>query len=145
MIVYTFFRGENYKAMKYILFLISIFCMTTGAAFSQAGDKSSANWKLVWSDEFNYNGLPDPAKWDYDAGGSGWGNNELQYYTKADSNNAVVYNGSLHITAKKSPRENRNYTSARLVTKTKGDWTYGKIEVSAKLPRGRGLWPAIWM
>lgn len=131
--------------MKYILFLISIFCITSGRALSQVPDKSSANWKLVWSDEFSYNGLPDPAKWGYDAGGSGWGNNELQYYTKADSNNAVVHNGSLIITAKRSSKENKNYTSARLVTKTKGDWTYGKIEVSAKLPPGRGLWPAIWM
>src|ERR1041385_1427760 len=125
--------------MKHILLLISIFYMLPAAIFSQAKEKSPAGWKLVWSDEFNYNGLPDPAKWDYDTGGSGWGNNELQYYTKSDTANAIVHNGALSLIARKSSKEDKNYTSARLVTKTKGDWTYGKIEVSAKLPAGRGL------
>lgn len=102
-------------------------------------------WKLVWSDEFNYTGLPDSTKWNYDVGGHGWGNNELQYYTKADTNNAVVKKGTLLITALKQSKENNRYTSARLVTKYKGDWLYGRIEVKAKLPAGRGMWPAIWM
>ena len=131
--------------MKYILLLISIFCMASYKTFSQESNKLSANWKLVWSDEFNYNGLPDSAKWGYDIGGSGWGNNELQYYTNADTNNALVHNGLLHLIARKSHKENKACTSARLITKKKGDWTNGKIEVSAKLPSGRGLWPAIWM
>jgi beta-glucanase (GH16 family) len=119
--------------------------MTSCKIFSQTPGKSSANWKLVWSDEFNYYGLPDSAKWGYDVGGSGWGNNELQYYTSSDTGNAMVHNGSLSITARNNSRENKKYTSARLVTKTKGDWTFGKIEVRAELPEGRGLWPAIWM
>lgn len=101
--------------------------------------------KLVWSDEFNYTGLPDSTKWSYQTGGDGWGNNELQYYTDADTNNARVFNGLLYITAAKQQEGSRNYTSARLVTEQKAAWKYGKIEVRARLPRGRGLWPAIWM
>ena len=102
-------------------------------------------WQQVWSDEFNYTGLPDSTKWNYDVGGNGWGNNELEYYTKKRKENARVENGNLVIEARKEPWQGMNYTSARLLTKNKGDWQYGKIEVRAKLPRGRGTWPAIWM
>ncbi|WP_121354566.1 glycoside hydrolase family 16 protein [Flavisolibacter nicotianae] len=98
----------------------------------------------VWQDEFDYTGRPDPAKWGYDLGGSGWGNNELEYYTNAESN-AGVANGKLSITARKEQKEGRDYTSARLVTKNKFDFLYGRVEVRAKLPSGRGTWPAIWM
>ncbi len=101
--------------------------------------------KLVWSDEFNYNGLPDTAKWGYDVGGHGWGNNELQYYTSGKTANARVENGNLVIEARKEIFEKNAYTSARLTTKGKGDWTYGRIDVRAKLPKGVGTWPAIWM
>lgn len=105
------------------------------------GDK----WKMVWSDEFDNTGLPDSSKWSYDTGGHGWGNNEKQNYTKQRLQNASVKDGVLNITAVKEEFEGSKYTSARLVTKNKGDWKYGKIEVRAKLPVGRGLWPAIWM
>lgn len=98
----------------------------------------------VWQDEFDYTGLPDSAKWGYDIGGHGWGNNELQYYTRS-INNARVADGRLTITARKEVMEGKNYTSARLVSKNKGDFLYGSIEVRAKLPSGRGTWPAIWM
>ena len=105
-------------------------------------------WKFettpVWSDEFNYTGLPDPAKWGYDTGGGGWGNNEIEYYT-SDIKNAGVANGILTITAIHEDAGGRNYTSARLVTKNKGDICYGRIEVKAMLPAGKGTWPAIWM
>lgn len=97
--------------------------------------------KLVWSDEFNYAGIPDTTKWGYDLGGNGWGNNELQHYTK-DSRNARVENGNLIIEAHK---DSLSYTSARLISKGKGDWLYGRVEVRARLPKGRGTWPAIWM
>ncbi|MDP2112533.1 MAG: glycoside hydrolase family 16 protein [Bacteroidota bacterium] len=103
------------------------------------------DYQLVWSDEFNYNGLPDASKWSYDVGGGGWGNSEAQYYTNARLQNAEVKAGYLHINAIKEDFEGKKYTSARLVTKTKGDWTYGRIEVRAKLPEGIGMWPAIWM
>jgi beta-glucanase (GH16 family) len=102
-------------------------------------------FKLVWSDEFNYSGLPDKTKWNYDVGGGGWGNNELQYYTKDRLENARVENGHLIIEARREKWDNRDYTSARLVTKGKGDWQFGKIEVKARIPGGLGTWPAIWM
>jgi len=131
--------------MKYILLFMTILCMASCRSFSQAPGKLPAAWKLVWSDEFNYNGLPDSSKWSYNTGGSGWVNNELQYYTNSDTDNAAVHNGLLQITARKIQMGGRSYTSARLITKDKGDWTNGKIEIRARLPAGRGLWPAIWM
>jgi beta-glucanase (GH16 family) len=99
----------------------------------------------VWQDEFDIDGLPDATKWNYDFGGNGWGNNELQYYTKANPKNARVENGKLIIEAVKESFNSYNYTSARLITKKKGDWLYGKVVVRAKLPKGIGTWPAIWM
>jgi beta-glucanase (GH16 family) len=106
---------------------------------------SAREWKLVWADEFNYTGPPDATKWSYDVGGQGWGNKELQYYTERRKGNARVANGRLIIEARKERWEGCDYTSARLVSKGKGDWTYGRFEVRAKLPSGRGTWPAIWM
>lgn len=102
-------------------------------------------WKLNWSDEFNYKGLPDSSKWAFDVGGHGGGNNELQYYTGRDTLNAKVENGVLKIIARKETKENKSYTSAKLVTDQTALFTYGRIEVRAKLPAGRGTWPAIWM
>lgn len=106
---------------------------------------SETKWKLSWSDEFDHNGLPDSTKWGYDVGGHGWGNNELQYYTKASSENVEVSNGTLKLKAVSKKTGSNKYTSARLVTKDKAHFTYGKIEMRAKLPAGRGLWPAFWM
>ena len=103
------------------------------------------DWNLVWADEFDYTGLPDPTKWGYDVGGAGWGNNELQFYTENDLDNAKVENGHLLITARREVMQNNQYTSARLVTRGKADFLYGRMESRAKLPSGRGTWPAIWM
>ena len=101
-------------------------------------------YNLVWNDEFNYTGSPDSSKWDYDIGGNGWGNNELQYYT-SDSVNARVEEGNLVLEAHYYEGLSIEYTSTRLVSRNKGDWTYGRFEIKAKLPFGRGTWPAIWM
>jgi beta-glucanase (GH16 family) len=97
----------------------------------------------VWSDEFNTNGAPDSSKWTFEVGGSGWGNNELEYYT--NGNNAIVDSGVLKIIAKKESVGSRNYTSSRMITKNKGDWTYSRFEIRAKIPKGVGTWPAIWL
>lgn len=110
------------------------------------GIDATAQWKrLVWADEFNGTGLPDSTKWSYDVGSHGWGNNELQHYTAARLENARVENGHLVIEARKENLGGARYSSARLVTKNKGDWKYVLIEVRAKLPKGLGMWPAIWM
>lgn len=107
----------------------------------------TTGYTLVWSDEFNYTGLPDSTKWGYDVGNGtdGWGNQELEYYTSDSLSNARVENGYLIIEARKQQINGFNYTSARLVTREKAEWEYGKIVVRAKLPSGRGTWPAIWM
>jgi beta-glucanase (GH16 family) len=106
------------------------------------------NWAFettpVWEDNFTGSGALDATKWGYDLGGSGWGNNELQNYT-ASTNNARMENGNLVIEAKREASGGRDYSSARVISKGKGDFLYGRFEVRAKLPRGRGTWPAIWM
>lgn len=106
---------------------------------------SKNEYKLVWSDEFDYLGLPDSTKWWYDTEGNetGWGNYEAQHYTVKRLENAKVENGILNVTAQKENFKNKKYTSARLVSKA--DWKYCKIETRAKLPAGRGTWAAIWM
>lgn len=106
-------------------------------------DYDNLTYELVWADEFDYDGKPDDTKWDYDTGASGWGNAELQYYTAGD--NVNVSNGVMTIEARKEEYKGAEYTSTRLVSRGKGDWLYGKIEVSAKMPEGVGTWPAIWM
>ncbi len=104
-------------------------------------------YHLVWSDEFNGNGI-DGGKWSFETNGNGGGNNELQYYTSRPEN-ARVENGHLVIEARKEnysgPDGSRQYTSARLRTLNKGDWTFGRMEARMKLPRGQGMWPAFWM
>jgi beta-glucanase (GH16 family) len=115
---------------------------------SQPKAPQDLNWQFentpVWSDEFDYTGQPNPNKWGYDIGGTGWGNNELQYYTDRPGN-ASVSEGTLKITALKENVEGKAYSSARLVSKNKGDFLYGRFEFRAKLPTGVGTWPAIWM
>ncbi len=113
--------------------------------------KSIENYQMVWNDEFDGSEIDD-SKWSYESGDGcpdlcGWGNNELEYYTDRPEN-SYISNGNLVIEAKKeSPLYlgEHQYTSARMVTKGKGDWKYGRMDVRAKLPTGQGLWPAIWM
>ncbi len=113
-------------------------------------ENEEKNLTLVWADEFDYEGLPDPEKWSYDVGDGcpdlcGWGNNELQYYTKERAKNARVADGKLTIELHQEKMGTKDYTSARLVTKGKGHWRYGRFEIKAKLPQGKGVWSAIWM
>jgi beta-glucanase (GH16 family) len=117
--------------------------------------KVPAGYALVWSDEFDTPGLPDPAKWKYDTfrNKDGWFNNEKQYYAAGRDKNARVVDGRLIIEAHGEDLSQaslpdwgkQQYSSARLITKGLGDWTYGFFEIRAKLPCGRGTWPAIWM
>lgn len=117
--------------------------------------KVPAGYALAWSDEFDTPGLPDPAKWKYDTfrNKDGWFNNEKQYYAAGRDKNARVVDGRLIIEAHGEDLSQaglpdwgkQQYSSARLITKGLGDWTYGFFEIRAKLPCGRGTWPAIWM
>ena len=106
------------------------------------------NWQFettpIWQDDFNTGAAVDAAKWSFETGGNGWGNNELEYYTK-DSKNVRVENDILIIEAHHDSLGGKAYTSTRIVSKFNGDWLYGRIEVKAKLPKGKGTWPAIWM
>jgi len=98
---------------------------------------------LIWSDEFNYHGLPDSSKWVYDTGYIA--NEELQYYTERHIENANVNGAYLMIIGKKESVRNFNYTSARIKTEGKFSVKYGRIEARMKLPVGQGMWPAFWM
>jgi beta-glucanase (GH16 family) len=112
-----------------------------------------AGYTLVWSDEFDTGALPDATRWAYDVSRNrgGWANHELQYYSAARRESSRIENGSLIIeTRRESTRGfadggGQKYTSARLVTRGLSAWTYGFFEIRAKLPCGRGSWPAIWM
>ena len=114
----------------------------------QSESQQSTQEVLIWQDDFNGESL-DQNKWSPVIGDGcpsncGFGNNELQYYSD-DSKNLEVSNGTLKIRALIDSTKEKGYSSAKLITKSKGDWTYGRIEVNAKLPEGRGTWPAIWM
>jgi beta-glucanase (GH16 family) len=123
---------------------VSLACGEHQAPTAPASAAAPPAYRLVWADEFDRDGAPDPGRWSYDVGGHGWGNDELQFYTADRRENARVDGGLLIIEARRETWEHRGYTSARLVSKGKGDWTYARIEVRARLPRGRGSWPAIW-
>ena len=107
--------------------------------------ESPPGWELVWSDEFNDHSL-DASKWEFEVNARGGGNNELQYYV---TNNVRVRDGVLSIEARREhctgPEGTRDYTSSRIRTRFKGDWTHGRFDIRAKLPKGKGIWPAIWM
>jgi beta-glucanase (GH16 family) len=103
----------------------------------------TTSWSLIWSDEFSGSEL-NLNNWTHEIGAGGWGNNELQYYTDSPSN-SFVESGNLHIKGIEENIEQSNYTSARLISKGKFDFQFGKIEARMKLPLGQGLWPAFWM
>jgi hypothetical protein len=103
-------------------------------------------YNLVWADEFDGTAL-NTADWTYEMGDGcpgncGWGNNEKQYYRE---DNTSIVNGNLVITAKKQKFGTKDYTSSRLITKGKKQFKYGRIDIRAALPEGKGLWPALWM
>lgn len=132
--------------------LVSVPESSNNASSVSTALPSLPGWQLVWHDEFDRDGLPDPAKWDYDTeyNRRGWWNNEQQYYSRERLENSRVADGKLFITARRERLSaapdfgGQIYTSARLITRGKASWTYGRLEVSAKLPCALGTWPAIW-
>jgi beta-glucanase (GH16 family) len=132
--------------------LLFTFVITSYSPFRRTAHAGNPTvWTLVWSDDFNAaNGSPvDSAKWSFDIGGNGWGNNELQTYTNRTAN-SVIENGSLVIKVVKetftgADNITRNYTSARLLTRNKFTQAYGRFEARIKVPFGQGIWPAFWM
>jgi beta-glucanase (GH16 family) len=152
---------KNNLCIRPILIILLVVCYIKLQAQSKESETKNSKWQLVWSDEFNYNGLPDRTKWGYEAGfirGS-----EPQYYQQATLKNSRVENGHLFIEAHKekvgnaqySPgekdeknwktyRKSAPYTSASLITLNKASWKYGRFEMRARMPVSSGMWPAFW-
>ena len=137
----------RWAVLSGIILFISVYAC---AQENPAPPPASKDWTLVWSDEFNGPGSAvDPSKWVLETGGNGWGNDELEYYTKRPQN-AFIEDGNLVIKVleekyKGDDGVSRNYTSARLKTQGKFSQTYGRFEARIKIPRGQGIWPAFWM
>jgi len=142
----------NFHLVKLELIFSTFFILAACAEKHESVSSQSGNqiegYELVWSDEFESTML-DTDKWEFQIGDgtryglpAGWGNSELQWYTQT---NYEVRNGNLAIIAKQENQAGLRFTSARMRTLGKGDWKYGRYEIRAKLPRGRGIWPAIWM
>ena len=123
--------------MKNLILILLLLPIMVTASVGQTPKK-----KLIWSEEFNYLGLPDSKKWTYEEGKLR--NNEAQYYTKKRSENVRVEGGNLIITARKESFRGAEYTSGSINTKGLFEFTGGRIEVCAKIPAGVGVWPAIW-
>ena len=145
------------RAARIATAMAGVLFIAAGGAW--ASEARAAPWRLVWQDEFEYSGQPDPAKWGYEEGYVR--NDEVQYYMRRRLKNARVENGRLVIEARRETLPNPNhdgdanrwqqrqrnieYTSASLTTEGRAKWLYGRVEVRARIPRGQGVWPAIWM
>ncbi len=140
------FMKANRKELKKLLELCAILALTsTSCGFAPEEEEVNMNIggkELVWSDEFDYSGVPDTSKWKYQTGSGGWGNNELQNYTdnSRSADTAIVENGYLKIQAR---YDNGKWKSARL--NSKESWQYGLIEARMKITDKKGAWPAFWM
>ncbi|MCG3163879.1 MAG: Beta-glucanase [Acidobacteria bacterium] len=138
----------------FVFVALLMFIPPAGSSLSAQAFETQS-WTLVWSDEFNgpSSSPVDEAKWVFDIGGGGWGNNELQYYTDSVKNASVDGAGNLVITAIKNmlPRKNRcwygqcQYSSARLKTRGKFEQAYGRFEARIRIPYSQSIWPAFWM
>jgi len=144
------------KRLAIWLLSLFAFCNLAQAQTTQAiSDPMAmlpADYELIWSDEFSKDGLPDEAHWSFDthANKQGWYNQEKQYYADRRLENARVRNGVLEITARREKLKNKpdyggqSYTSARLISQGKREFQYGFFDIRAKMPCGKGTWPAIW-
>ncbi|OKS89334.1 glycoside hydrolase family 16 protein [Mucilaginibacter polytrichastri] len=145
---------SSYKVIIMSLGISLLSCSSKTATPGPSGNTGTDNHAVTdktylfdttptWAEEFNTGSQPDTSKWGYDIGGDGWGNHEMEYYT--NGNNVAINNGNLIITTRKENVGSNKYSSARLFSKGAGNFTYGRIEVRAKIPGGKGTWPAIWM
>ena len=129
------------------LVLIAL-CVVISSCSSDETQTVTTLDQLKMQDEFNVDGAPDSALWNYDigngSGNDGWGNQELQYYTDRPEN-IIVEDGMLKITALQESYEGSAYTSSRITTKGKYEQKYGRFEARMQLPWGQGMWPAFWM
>ncbi len=135
------------KPYSILILIISMFPLLNSCSVEDTQQLEQKNWQLVWSDEFNetQGTLPDTTKWTFDIGNSGWGNNELEYYTNRAENASTDGNGNLVITAKRENFGTAQFTSARIKTQGLFSQQYGRIEARIKTPYGPGIWPAFWM
>ena len=135
-------RGKAWWAAGSLVVLVALIVLRPG--FDTDEHASGAAWTLTWRDEFEgaAGTRPDPARWTYDLGASGWGNAELQEYTDSASNAAMDGRGNLAIVAR---YDGGRYTSARLKTQDRYAQQYGRIAARIRLPQGKGIWPAYWM
>lgn len=138
------------RLLKYFLIAGSVFlfsCNKSDQAPNNAGYSTPnqyTGYTLIWSDEFS-GGAIDENNWSFEIGNNnGWGNNELENYTNS-ANNAFVSDGNLIIEARAEAIGGYNFSSARMITKGKKSFKYGRIDIRAKLPQGKGIWPALWM
>jgi beta-glucanase (GH16 family) len=142
--MYKKYLINNKAFLICILFICNAFFSCDQHPIQTLPEKS---WVLVWSDDFEGKAgmSPDSTKWTYDIGNSGWGNSELQCYTKRPSNVQMSGDGNLIITAIKESYSGSSYTSARIKTKGLFSQTYGRFEAKIKTPTGPGIWPAFWL
>lgn len=137
------------NTMKYIPVLCLLSICLLSCELDETQEVATLN-NLVWADEFDEDGAPNPQNWNFEIGDGtdqgipGWGNNELQYYTDRPEN-AKVENGMLILTARQESFEGSDYTSARLTTQNLFEKQYGRFEARIKLPYGKGYWPAFWL
>lgn len=133
---------------------LALFTWMSSTVHAQSASSNPSHWELVWADEFNTDGLPNTKNWSFDTQGNDWdwGNDEIQNYTPASNNNAWIKDGALTLEARRQDwtwsgdKQTRPFTSARLITKGKAEWTYGRFEFRARVPNtAKGVWPALWM
>jgi len=127
------------------LLVLALAFVATGTACAKK--TTAPKLTIVWQDEFDgsANSLPDASKWSFDTGGSGWGNNQLEYDTALPQNCSLDGAGNLVITAKQESYSTNNYTSARINTRGKFEQAGGRFEARMRMPTGQGMWPAFWL
>lgn len=126
--------------MRILIPIVALLCISS--CIKPTIPFNESKWDLIWNDEFNYEGLPDPNKWGYETGYVR--NNETQYYTYARQENCYVNSGTLKLIARNDTFQGHSVTSASIETLNKFHYKYGRMEVKAKMPPvGEGSWPAI--